>query len=128
MVDICLVTWFRPELSYKTIETIYANTKRENYRLIVIDNGSKPTMQRVLEGYKADGLIDVLVLNQENKGLEPARNQGLKLIKSKYFICADSDCLPQPIRKDEDWVEKLIRLMDENQEYAAIACRAQVMI
>lgn len=128
-IDIVLVSWYRPEMTYLVINTIHKNTNRENFRLIVIDNGS-PQEQAIelLRMHTELGLIDELILNDTNRGLEPARNQGLELVTSKYFVCADNDCLPEPPRDGKDWLDRLTELMDNNPDYAAISCRTQVMI
>lgn len=127
-VDIVMVTWHRQEITRKTIMGIYQNTKRENFRLIVIDNASPAEMREMLTKMHSDGLIDKLIFNSQNRGLEPARNQGLTLVESEYFICADNDCIPQKPVDGKDWVEMLVDLMENNPEYAAISSRTQVMI
>jgi hypothetical protein len=50
--------------------------------------------------------------------------------EGKYFICADNDCLPPPMSREYkmDWVDRLVGLMKLEPQYAAIACRTQVMI
>lgn len=140
-VDIVMVTWNRPKLTARAIAGIGQNTKNKNYRLIVIDNGSEPDMVKSLKvlASKEAGLIDELVLNDTNRGLEPARNQGLALVKSPYFICADNDCLPpKPTYfkskiiggqdKTTDWIEAMVELMEKNPEYAALSLRTDPMI
>lgn len=138
-IDIVMVTWYRPTLAAMAIKAIHDNTKRENYRLIVIDNGSPKEMQDSLSVLCKNGYIDELVLNEENYGLEPARNQGLKLVKSEYFVCADSDCLPPKMKllrsslegvepQKKDWLEMLVYLMEANPEYAALSCRTPIMV
>lgn len=127
-VDIVMITWHRPEITEKTIRTIALNTQRDHYRLIVIDNFSpKEQVNRLIE-LQQEGLIDELVLNNFNRGLEPARNQGLELVTSELFICADNDCLPERPSDGTDWVEKLVALMDKYPDYGAISARTQVMI
>lgn len=134
MTDIIMVTWYRPEITELAIRTIKRNTWPENHRLVVIDNGSPAGMQDKLYQLHENGYIDQLVLNKENIGLEPARNQGLELVKSEWFVCADNDCLPP--RKPEaacqlcavDWLKQLLNLQMLNPEYMSIACRTQVMI
>lgn len=128
MTDIVLVSWYRPKITELTIRTIRRNTKPENYRLIVIDNGSPKEQQEMLQDLQDNGYIDELVLNDTNRGLEPARNQGLALVQSKYFICEDNDCLPEPQSDGTDWVEKLVSLLENNPTYGAISCRTPVMI
>jgi len=127
-IDIVMVTWNRPDLTFKAIEAIHKNTDHDHYRLIVVDNGSEFEMVRQLRQRQDRGLIDTLILNETNLGLEPARNQGLASVDSDLFICADNDCLPQPRVDGKDWIELLVKLMKDNPDYAAISCRTQVMI
>lgn len=138
-IDIVLISWYRPTLTAMTIKAIHDNTKRENYRLIVIDNGSPKEMQDSLKVLSENGYIDELVLNDTNIGLEPARNQGLRLVKSEYFVTTDSDCMPPKMKlfksaiegvepEKKDWLEMLVYLMETYPEYAAISCRTPIMI
>jgi glycosyltransferase involved in cell wall biosynthesis len=127
-VDIILVTWGRPELTRATIDSIVANTDREHYRLIVIDNRSSPSLVSMLLEYHTTGVIDELILNETNLGLEPARNQGLAKVENLYLVCVDNDLLCPPRINGKDWVERMLELIGNNQEYAAIAMRTQVMI
>lgn len=129
-IDIVMVTWHRPEITERTIRAIHQNTKPENYRLIVIDNASPESMRDNLKTLHDNGYIDQLIFNSTNRGLEPARNQGLaEVLNPIYFICADNDCLPQKIDdKGFDWIDHLVWLMDRNQAYGAISCRTQVMV
>lgn len=127
-IDIVLVSWYRPEITEKVIKAFKRNTYRDHYRLIVIDNGSPQEQQNMLRALQDNAYIDSLILNEENLGLEAARNQGLDSVDSPLFICADSDCLPQPIKGGKDWIERLVELLEKYPEYAAISCRTQVMI
>lgn len=128
-VDIHMVTWHRPTITELAIRTIGRNTKPSSYRLVVYDNGSKPEMQKMLQDLHENGHIDELILSPTNRGLEHARNHMLKhCATGEYFICADNDCLPNPIGSSGDWIEQLVELMQKYPKYAAISCRTQVMI
>jgi len=120
-VDITLISWQRPKMTKLVIQTILRNTPRSAFRLIVVDNGSDDTLY--LENAHSDGIIDELILNETNLGLEPARNQALMKVKGEFFVCADNDCLPQ-----KDWLENLTSLMTLHPDYGAISLRTQVMI
>lgn len=122
-----MVTWNRPEITYLVIRTLAKNTKTPS-RLIVVDNGSDEDMQDELMKMRDNGLIDKLILLENNIGLEPAKNVGLKEVESKYFISTDNDCLPMKPDEEGDWLSKLVNLMELHKQYAAIACRTQVMI
>lgn len=129
-VDIHFVSWQRPKITELAIRAIARNTKSANYRLVVFDNHSSHEQIQMLFNLHENGLIDELIFNPVNIGLEEARTYMLeKCTRGEYFICADNDCLPEPMEEGgEDWVEKLVDLMDEHKDYAAISCRTQVMI
>lgn len=137
MVDLHLVSWNRPKMTELVIKTIHRNTTRENFRLVVLDNGSDGETPYMLEKLRDEGLIDELILIKTNLGLEAARNLMFKnATTSKYFICVDNDCLPPEstieyidgLMFGGDWIDRLVQLMDYYQDYAAISCRTQVMI
>lgn len=126
--DIHFVSWNRPKITELAIRTIARNTIRDNYRLVVLDNGSDALQQEMLRNLHENGYIDELILWDDNYGLESARTYMLNTSTfGPYFICADNDCLPEP-SADTDWTEKLVDLMESNEDYAAISCRTQVMI
>lgn len=129
-IDLHVVSWNRPEMTELVIRTIHRNTHPENFRLVVLDNGSNPETIKTLTHLSENGLIDEVIAISENKGLEWARDYMLQnATNTDYFICVDNDCLPPPI--DEagfDWIEKLVDLMTRYEDFAAISCRTQVMI
>lgn len=139
-VDLHLVSWNRPLMTELVIRTIWRNTKRENFRLVVLDNGSDEQTVEMLKRLDNEGLIDELVMIKTNLGLEGARNLMFKsFTTSDYFICVDNDCLPPPMEEvhvdydgnlqgNYDWIDGLRDLMELNPDFAAIACRTQVMI
>lgn len=127
-VDIHFVSWNRPKITELAISTIARNTKSANYRLVVLDNGSSPEQQNMLTQLQDGGLIDELILWDNNYGLESARNYLLQGSTTPYMICADNDCLPEPMEDGVDWVDRMVDLMNRYEDYAAISCRTQVMI
>jgi len=132
--DLLLVTWNRPKLTEMTLRSIKQNTTKGTYKLIVIDNNSDEETKTVLKKYRDDGTIDMLFLNKENIGLEGARQQGLEMVWSDYFVCIDNDILAPKKEfrfagyQHTDWLQKLTILMDRHPEYGAISARTQVMI
>src|SRR3990167_1938203 len=120
-IDIHLVSWNRPEMTELVIKAIHRNTKPENFRLVVLDNGSSGGTPARLEQLHDMGLIDEFIPVKTNLGLEAARNLLLnECTRSDYFVCVDNDCLPQPVGEDgEDWLEKLYKLMQDNPDYVA---------
>lgn len=125
--DIVLNTWNRPKMTERVILALAKNTTTPS-RLIVVDDCSDAPTQKILEKYYKAGIIDKLIINDERLGLEPSRNVGLKEVQSDYYISMDNDCLPMPPDENGDWLFKLVELMDVNLDFAAIACRPQVMV
>ena len=128
-IDLHLVSWNRPKMTKLVIETIHRNSKPENFRLVVVDNGSDNDTVDMLTELADNGMIDELHLWSENKGLEEARQFMLfHATESSYFICVDNDCLPPPMVDGVDWIDRLLDLMGKYESFAAISCRTQVMI
>lgn len=121
MTDIIMVTYQRESIVVRSILELHNMT--EDYRLIVVDNGSNDRLRGFLLQAQNEGLIDTLVLLNENKGLEVARNIGQKFVETSRCVHIDSDILVS-----KDWLVKLNELMDKNPDYAAIACRPQMLI
>lgn len=130
-INLHLVVWNRPKMTELVIRTIHRNTKPENYRLAILDNGSDLETKEMLARLQDNGMVDEIHSMAVNAGLESARQYLLlsnTYPEDDYFICIDNDCLPPPIKDDKDWVERLVELMQKYEEYAAISCRTQVMI
>lgn len=134
-IDLHLVSWNRPKMTELTIKAIHRNTKRDNFRLVVLDNGSSGDTPEKLQDLADNGLIDEYIPLKTNLGLEAARNFMLNnCTQSDYFICVDNDCLPPPklyVPETDylyDWVELLKSLMDKYEDYAAISARTDPMI
>ena len=130
MIDLHLVSWNRPKMTELVIKTIHRNTKRESFRLTVLDNGSDSETRAMLQNLYDNAYIDEYSNFEQNMGLEFARqNMFERSTYGDYFIDIDNDCLPTPVPVGGmDWVEQLIDLMDKYEDYAAVACRTQVMI
>lgn len=127
-VDILLVSYHRPNFTFMTLESIIQRTTTP-YRLIVVDNGSRPEQQDRLIEYQREGFIKVLCLLDRNWGLEYAKNTGLRFIESEpYFINTDNDLLIESPTGGTDWLAKMIKLMDDNPKFGAIAARPQIQL
>lgn len=128
MIDLHLVSWNRPKMTELVIRTIHKNTKPENFRLVVWDNASHEDTMQMLGDMHDNGLIDEITFSDKNYGLEFARQKLLEKTDSEYFICVDNDCLAPLMIEGRDWIDRLVELMQKYEDFAAIACRTQVMI
>lgn len=81
---------------------------KESYEILVINDGSTDESAKIASKY-AKIHNNIIVVDQENKGLSGARNTGLSLAKGKYIYFIDSD----------DYIAKntlgsITRLLEEN--------------
>lgn len=128
-IDLHLVSWNRPKMTKLVIEAINRNTKKENYYLTVLDNGSGMEVKHMLLDMHDKGLVDEIHAMPENRGLEAARQFMLeRSTYGEFFVCIDNDCLPPPMVEGKDWIERMVELMQKYEDYAAISMRTQVMI
>lgn len=62
--------------------------KKNNYEIIVIDDGSTDDTKKILESFKNDVRI---ITFEKNTGLSYARNYAIKNAFGKYIVCVDAD-------------------------------------
>lgn len=87
ILSIVIITINSKLLLKRCVESIYANVKYP-LELILVDNGS------------ADGTVEMVrcefpkikvIRNRSNRGVAPARNQGLAVCKGRYVLILDDD-------------------------------------
>lgn len=79
------------------------NQSYKNFEIIAINDGSKDSSKEILNKYKNNE--NIKIINQENKGLSAARNEGLKHVTGDYILFVDSD----------DFIEKdLLKILNDN--------------
>lgn len=124
-IDLVMVTYFRRELTEKTLSRLFSYTSTP-YRLTVVDNGSTDGTQYILAQLKDEKKIDNLILLDKNYGLEYARNTALRFLHSDYCVFFDNDLLVPNL--EPDWLSQQIALMQKHPEYGCIALRPQVLV
>lgn len=117
MIDISIVfiTWKMKDLLDVCLTSLYKFTEGISFEVIVIDNNSQDGTIEMIEN-KFPNII--LIKNSENKGVAPARNQGLSIVKGKYVLILDAD-----MELQENSVEKLYRFMEENKDCGLVGAK-----
>ena len=96
----------------RTIDACLASLEKlnyPNYEVVVVNDGSTDTTQKIAENYKYIRLI-----NQENKGLSEARNVGIRASGGAIIAFTDADCTA-----DADWLTYLVARF-QSSEFGAV--------
>lgn len=113
-------------LSYNTKDLLkrlllsILNSKKDGFKIetIIVDNASKdgsvPMVKNNFPDFK-------LIINKRNLGFSKGNNKGIKIAKGKYLLFLNSDTL-----LSKDTLVKMIKFMDENEQYAAATCRIEL--
>lgn len=130
MISIIIPVYNQAEKIAKCLGSILSQDYH-NFEVIVVNDGSKDNIGEILEAhrnlFKAVGL-NFQVINQENRGSNPARNRGFKEAKGDFLLFCDADIIMKPymlkmmrraLEKDPEasfayssflWGKKLFRL------------------
>jgi len=83
---------------------------RENYEIIVVDNGSSDG-----SGEVALSFSNVQVVREAKPGSYAARNRGIAAARGDFLAFTDSDCIPS-----SDWIRAGVAALEKNPERALI--------
>lgn len=114
-LSIVIISWKMKNLLQICLESIYKFTKEPSFELILIDNFSNDGTIEMVEKYFPQ---IKLIKNNENKGVAPARNQGLKEAKGKFILILDAD-----MELIENSIIKLYNYMLEHPECGMVGAR-----
>lgn len=114
-VSIVLITWNIKVLLEKLLDTIFQFSSGFAFEIILIDNNSKDgTVEMIKAKFPNISLIE----NNENKGVAPARNQGLKIARGKFILILDAD-----MELVDNTVKKLFDFMEENKDCGLVGAK-----
>lgn len=114
-VSVVIISWKMKNLLQKCLETIYQFTKEINFEVIVVDNHSSDGTSEMIEKNFAEVK---LIKNSENRGVAPARNQGIKITCGKYILILDAD-----MELIENSIKKLFDFMESNISCGLVGCK-----
>lgn len=120
-IDIYITSFFRIDMTVKTIDLIYERTHPGTFKIHVFDNGSDEATQKVLIGMLRTGRIESLHLDNRNTGC--LYNKGIFYMmtesKSKYFCVTDNDVYPPKLAPD--WLSRMIDIMEKHPKLGMLA-------
>ncbi len=100
----------------RTYESLCRQTSKD-FEWLVVDDGSKDNTKELIEGWIAEGKIDIKYVYQENQGMHGAHNTAYSHITTELNTCIDSDDF-----MPDDAVEKIVTFWKEHgsDKYAGI--------
>jgi len=79
------------------------------WRIVVVDNGSTDGTPGLLQRYAA--ALPLVLLREERRGMNIARNAGLEHVKGELVVFTDDDTIPA-----RDWLVELVRAAEQHPE------------
>lgn len=114
-VSIVIISWRMKNLLQRCLQTIYQFTKDISFEIIVIDNNSQDgTYEMIEENFPQVKLIK----NLENRGVAPARNQGIRETQGKYILILDAD-----MELIDNSIKHLYDFMEKKSEAGIVGCK-----
>ena len=107
-VSIIILTWNSEREIGACLASLERGLRAFPSEVIVIDNGSQDQTCAVVQKTRP---LAQLVCNAENRGVAPARNQGIRLAQGEYVLILDDDTVVQAGALD-----CLIRYMEDRPE------------
>lgn len=74
----------------ETLESL-DNQTYKNFEVICVDDGSNDTTCKIIENFKQNHRIDLLLIRQKNAGVSVARNTGIEHSKGEILLFLDAD-------------------------------------
>ncbi len=87
-VNIVMLTYNNLDTATKPcLESLYANTKEQDFNLMVVDNGSSDGTQDYLKEFSSGKSNVELILNKKNRGYAGGNNDGIKKVLKSIDKC-----------------------------------------
>lgn len=106
MLSIILLTWNSERHVEKCINSILKGMVAKDYEIIAVDNGSVDNTLKIINTHFP---AVKLIRNTANRGVAPARNQGINAAQGEYILILDIDtCVYNGA------IDKLLEHIDKN--------------
>ncbi len=91
--------------SFKTLDF-----PKNKFELVIVDDGSTDGTLEYLRSIQADLALNLVIIEQENKGPGAARNNGMQNSNGDFLIIIDSDCTVPP-----EWLNRIDFYLNQEQ-------------
>ena len=95
------------EVTRPCVDSIYRNTRIDDFELVIVDNASSDGTADYLCQIEKSYPNVKIQLNEINKGYAGGNNDGLRLAQGKYLVLLNNDTLVPP-----GWLDSLLFLLE----------------
>ncbi len=114
-VSVVLITWKMKDRLERLLDSLTEVSSGFSYEIIIVDNNSQDgTIEMLKQKYPAV----VLIKNEKNLGVAPARNQGLRVATGRYILILDAD-----MEFGENSILKLLQFIEGKKECGLAAAK-----
>lgn len=114
-LSIIIVNYNDRELTLKLLDSIYKQTDRSNFEIVLVDNGSREDEAALLKAAYPE--IKTLAI-KKNHGFSPAVNFGIRNSRSDYILLLNPD-----ITFQEDSINVMLRFLEAQPKVGAVGCK-----
>jgi glycosyltransferase involved in cell wall biosynthesis len=101
-ISVVVATHDRPDQLRRCLESLARqNLPRENYEVVVVDDGSPQPPAEIVAA--AADRLQIALITQRQAGPGPARNAGVQRARAPWVAFTDDDCEP-----DRDWLAAML--------------------
>lgn len=94
MVSIIIPVYNQADKLARCLDSILAQSYAD-YEVIIVNDGSMDDPQSIIKNYELR-ITNLKIINQENRGSNPARNRGMKEARGEYLLFCDADIEMSP--------------------------------
>ncbi len=109
LVSIIIPTYNGAKRIRKCLDAVTQQDYKNEYEIVVVDDGSKDNTAAVVEKYQA-----VRLVRQKNAGPAAARNKGAQHANGEIILFTDDDCVPK-----KDWLQQMLKPFADTKIVAA---------
>jgi len=114
--DLVLLSWNHLEETLPCLESLFQYTDVPS-RLLIVDNGSEPPVRAALGAVQPRGMIQdvVLLQNETNEGFPKGMNRGLRASSAPYACLLNND-----LRVGPGWLSRLVEVAQAHSDIGVV--------
>ncbi len=89
--SIVIPVYNRPDEIQELLESLLVSDYKENYEIVVVEDGSTIPCRDVVDSFK--NILNISYYFKDNSGPGDSRNFGMRKAHGDYFLIFDSDCI-----------------------------------